>query len=183
LLLGGTNLNAVIPALYKNLDYDPSIIYRRCLIAIDPGAMVVGRTVSAKTVNDLVRYAKNNPGKLKYGQPRLVDTFSSELLKVSAGIDVAYIPIEVARRQLTICLAGKSTCCSTTNRFCFAHPGPQAARAGGDNRDPLVRAPDVPTMNESGLEAFRRESWYGLLAQPVRRLPSLINSTGPSTMD
>src|SRR5262249_21377418 len=67
LLLGGTNLNAVIPALYKNLGYDPvESFVAVASIAIDAGVMVVSPKITAKTVNEFVAYAKSNPGKVQY---------------------------------------------------------------------------------------------------------------------
>jgi len=167
LLLGGTNLNAVIPALYKNLDYDPVKSFTAVAsIAIDPGAMVVGRTVSAKTVNELVQYAKSNPGRLKYGTaPGLSTHLAAELLKVSADIDVAYIPYRGGAQAITDLLGGQIDMLFNNKSVLLPLIQDRKLRAlAVTTATRWSELPDVPTMNESGLEGFPSESWYGLLA-------------------
>jgi len=85
LLMGGTNLNAIIPAIYKALDYDPVKSFTAVAsIASDAVVMVVGPSVAAKTLGEFVQYAKANPGKLKYGSaPGIASHLASELLQVT----------------------------------------------------------------------------------------------------
>src|SRR3984893_289624 len=65
LLLGGTNSNAMAPALYKNLNYGPIRgLAAVASIATDSNALVVAPAVPVRTIEELVRYAKSNPGKL-----------------------------------------------------------------------------------------------------------------------
>jgi tripartite-type tricarboxylate transporter receptor subunit TctC len=68
LQLGGTNPNAMAKSLYRNLDFDPiKDLAAVALIAVDSNALVINPNVPAKTLQELVHYAKVNPGKLTSG--------------------------------------------------------------------------------------------------------------------
>src|SRR6516164_4042729 len=68
LLLGGTNNNGITPALYKDLDFDAVKDFAPVAsIATDSMALVVHPSVPAKTLAELVGYARDNPGKLSSG--------------------------------------------------------------------------------------------------------------------
>ena len=109
LLLGGTNLNAIIPAIYKGLDYDPvKSFVPVAAIASDSMVMVVNPSLPARTVAELVAYAKAHPGKLKYGSaPGIASHLGSELLKYRAGIDVPFIPYRGGAPAITDLMGGQ----------------------------------------------------------------------------
>ena len=68
LLLGGTNNNAITPALYKDLDFDAVKDFSPvATIAVDRLAVVVHPSVPVTTLAELAAYAKANPGKLSSG--------------------------------------------------------------------------------------------------------------------
>src|SRR5580698_3376012 len=68
LLFGGSNENAISPALYKKLDYDAvNDFVPVAPVAIDTNALVVNPAVPANTLAELVQYAKDHPGKLSSG--------------------------------------------------------------------------------------------------------------------
>jgi tripartite-type tricarboxylate transporter receptor subunit TctC len=167
LLLGSTNLNAIIPALYKTLDYDPIKSFTAVAsIASDGGVMVVGPTVSVKTVGEFVQYARSNPGKLKYGSaPGLASHLAAELLKVKAGIDVAFIPYRGGAPAITDLLGGQIDMLFNNKSVLLQLIQDKRLRAlavTGPARWPEL--PDVPTLSESGFEGFPSETLYGLLA-------------------
>src|SRR5262249_27788476 len=68
LLLGGSNNNAMAQALYKNLDFDPMNDFAPvAALATESLVLVVHPSVPARTLPELVRYARDNPGKLTSG--------------------------------------------------------------------------------------------------------------------
>jgi tripartite-type tricarboxylate transporter receptor subunit TctC len=70
LLLGGTNVNAISGALYANLGFEPVKSFAPvAMIYTDSLALALSPRVPADTSEQLVKYAKDNPGKLKYGAP------------------------------------------------------------------------------------------------------------------
>jgi tripartite-type tricarboxylate transporter receptor subunit TctC len=94
LLLGGTNDNALTPALYKTLEYDPMKDFAPvAALAIDSQAIVVNPAVPVHTIAELVRYAKDHPGKLTSGaavgiSPQLM----LEFFRVRTGTDIVFVP-------------------------------------------------------------------------------------------
>jgi tripartite-type tricarboxylate transporter receptor subunit TctC len=167
LVMGGTNLNAIIPAIYKNLDYDPvKSFIAVASIASDAVVMVVGPSVAAKTLGEFVQYAKANPGKLKYGSaPGIASHLASELLKSRADIDVPFIPYRGGSPAITDLLGGQIDMIFNNKSVLLQliQDGKLRALAvTADKRWPEL--PDVPTMRESGFADFPTEIIYGLLA-------------------
>ncbi|HEY4921053.1 MAG TPA: tripartite tricarboxylate transporter substrate binding protein [Xanthobacteraceae bacterium] len=167
LLMGGTNLNAIIPAIYKNLDYDPvKSFVSVASIASDSMVMVVNPSVPATSVAELVAYAKVHPGKLKYGSaPGIASHLASEQLKFRAGIDVPFIPYRGGAPAISDLLGGQIDMLFNNKSVLLtliqAHKlRPLAVTA--EKR--WAELPDVPTMQESGFPGFPRDIVYGLLA-------------------
>jgi tripartite-type tricarboxylate transporter receptor subunit TctC len=167
LLLGGTNLNSIIPALYKNMEYDAiSGFVAVASIASDPGVLVVGANVKAKTVAELVADAKANPGKLKYGSaPGLASHLEAELLKQRAGIDVSFIPYRGGAPAITDLLGGQIDMLFNNRSVLLQLIQDGKLRAlAVTSAKRWAELPNVPTMAESGFPDFPEEVWYGLLA-------------------
>jgi tripartite-type tricarboxylate transporter receptor subunit TctC len=167
LLLGGTNLNSIIPALYKNLDYDPVRSFVPVAsIASDGMVMVVNPSVPVKTVGEFVAYAKAHPGKLKYGSaPGIASHLASELLKYRAGIDVPFIPYRGGAPAITDVLGGQIDMLFNNKAVLLALIQDHKLRplaVVSDKRWPEL--PDVPTMQEAGFPGFPTDIVYGLLA-------------------
>ena len=167
LLMGGTNLNAIIPAIYKNLDYDPVKSFTAvAAVASDAVIMVVNPSVPAKTVAEFVQQAKASPGKLKYGSaPGIASHLASELLKYRAGIDVPFIPYRGGGPAITDLLGGQIDMIFNNKSVLLALIQGEKLRAlavTADRRWPEL--PDVPTMREAGFPDFPTDILYGLLA-------------------
>ena len=109
LLLGGTNNNAITPALYKDLDFDAVKDFAPvAALAIDPLALVVHPSVPAKTLAELVRYAKDNPGKLTSGGGvGIAPHFLLEFIRVRSGTNIVFVPYKGAAPAITDALAGQ----------------------------------------------------------------------------
>jgi tripartite-type tricarboxylate transporter receptor subunit TctC len=167
LLMGGTNLNAIIPAIYKNLDYDPVKSFTAVAsVASDAVVMVVNPSVPARTVAEFVQHAKANPGKLKYGSaPGIASHLASELLKYRAGIDVPFIPYRGGGPAITDLLGGQIDMIFNNKSVLLALIQDGRLRAlavTAEKRWPEL--PDVPTMRESGFPDFPTDIVYGVLA-------------------
>jgi tripartite-type tricarboxylate transporter receptor subunit TctC len=167
LLMGGTNLNAIIPAIYKNLDYDPVRSFTPVAsVASDAVIMVTNPSVPAKTVAEFVQHAKANPGKLKYGSaPGIASHLASELLKYRAGIDMPFIPYRGGGPAITDLLGGQIDMIFNNKSVLLALIQGEKLRAlavTADRRWPEL--PDVPTLREAGFPDFPSDILYGLLA-------------------
>ena len=175
LLLGGTNNNAITPALYKNLDFDAVKDFAPvATVVTDTLAVVVHPSVPAKTMAELVAYAKANPGKLSSGGGVGISPhFLLEFVRVKSGANIVYVPYKGAAPALTDVLANQIQMHSTAKSVLLPHILSGKLRAlavEGDKRWPEL--PDVPTLTEAGFDGFPPAIWYGFLApagtpQPV----------------
>jgi tripartite-type tricarboxylate transporter receptor subunit TctC len=167
LLLGGTNSNAMAPALYKNLSYDPIRDFVAVAsIATDSNALVVAPSVPARTLAELVTYAKANPGKLVSGAALgIFPHFALELLKVRAEIDMIFVPYKGAAPAIADLLGGQIQLSAAAKSVLLPHI--QAGKVRPLAVTSMTRWPElreVPTMLESGFSGYPSEIWFGLLA-------------------
>jgi len=150
-----------------------------------PNVLAVNAQVPAKTVKELVAYAKANPGKLNYASvgPGSSSHLNGELLKSLAGIDIVHIPFNGSPPAVTATIQGE-----TQMIFAVMQPLQAQIQAGklralgvtSAKRFPLL--PDLPTIAESGYPGFVSLAWNGVLVpagtpKPViARLNAEINA-------
>src|SRR5215470_1218004 len=93
LMMGSLSTFGTNPVLYK-LDYDPMKAFTPVASAVvDKLVMVAGPALSVKSVQELVAYAKANPGKLNYGNAIGIGPhFTVEMFKIKSGTDIVHIP-------------------------------------------------------------------------------------------
>jgi tripartite-type tricarboxylate transporter receptor subunit TctC len=174
--LGYTGTLAIGPSLYKNSGYDPRKDFAAIgLIGNAPNSLVVHPSFPAKTIGELIAYAKANPGQINFGSAGAgtVSHITGEYFASSAGIKLVHIPYKGTGPALTDLLGGHIP-------MAFAPiPATHANVAGGRLRALAVTStarsgllPDVPTIAESALPGFDASLYYGLIApagtpQPV----------------
>jgi len=159
----GSSLSGVFAL--KTLDYDPV----KDVVPIGTAAthhwvLVVAPTVPAKSVKELVDYAKANPGKLNWGfgqgtSPHMY----GELFKAATGIDVHNIPYKSGTLAVPDVLAGRidMNFGTASNLLPLIQEGKLRALAiSSEVRSPDL--PNVPTMAESGFPYLTRGGWMGL---------------------
>ena len=176
LLSGGSNENAITPALYKNLDYDPVRDFVPvAAVATDSNAVVVNPSVQATTLAELVSYAKKNPGKLTSGSTLgIAPHLLLEFLRARTGTDIVFVPYkgaapamaDVLGNQIQIYASAKSTLLPQIKSGKL-----RALAVTSAERWPEL--PDVPTLRESGLDGFPTALWFGMMA-PAATPPDVI---------
>jgi len=167
LLLGFIGPLSISPTMQK-VNYDPL----RDFISLDFFAssyhlVVAHPSVPAKTMKELVAYAKANPGKLNYASSGSGANLhlSGELLKMVTGIDMVHIPYKGAGPAAAAVLGGEAQLLfsSITAALPLVRAGKLNALAvTSPKRSPL--APEVPTLNEQGMFGIEVPSWYTLMA-------------------
>lgn len=167
LLLGGTNPNAIAQLLYRHLDFRPVKDFAGvALIGFDSNALVVHPSVPAKSIQELVQYAKANPGKLTSGATVGIGPhICLELFRVRTGTDITFVPYKGAAPAVADLLGGQIQIGMTSKAVLLPLIREGRLRAlavTSDVRWPEL--PDVPTLRETGLNGFPGYLWLGLLA-------------------
>lgn len=158
---------AVNPTLYGKLPYNPlTDLVPIVQIADVPNVLVIHPSVPANTMEELIAYAKANPGKLNYGSTGIGTSshLSSFMLSKRVGFEATHIPYKGAD-ALKDLLAGRI-------QFMFATiPSVMPHIAAGKLKPMAVSSlkrsrsmPDVPTVVEKGFPQFEAGSWFGFFA-------------------
>jgi tripartite-type tricarboxylate transporter receptor subunit TctC len=168
LLLGYSGTLAIGPSLYKNVGYDPRKDFAPIgLIGHAPSVLAVHPSFPAKSVAELIAYAKANPGKVNFGSAGVgsVNHISGEYFARLAGITLVHIPYKGTGPALTDLLGGHIPMALAPIPAVHANVAAGRLRAlavTGKSRSILL--PEVPTIAETGLSGFEASLYYGLVA-------------------
>ncbi|MGZ5228450.1 MAG: Bug family tripartite tricarboxylate transporter substrate binding protein [Burkholderiales bacterium] len=173
------------PLMYENTRYDIA----RDFVAISqvtsqPYVLTVNPAVPAKSLQDLISYAKTNPGKLNYasaGQGSIIH-LTSELFNRVAGVRTVHVPYKGIGAAYPDILANNVQMVFASIVSVLPHLKGQRLRAlavTGPSRAKSL--PDVPTANEAGAKGFVVTNWYGLVA-PARTSHTIIDRLNRDVM-
>ena len=168
LLLSFTGTMAIAPSLYKNVGYDPRRDFAPIgMIGNAPNSLVVHPSFPARTLAELVAYAKTNPGKVNFGSAGAgtASHITGEYFAASAGIKLVHIPYKGTGPALTDLLGGHIPMAFAPIPASHANVSAGLLRAlavTSTSRSTLL--PDVPTVAESGFPGFDASLYYGLVA-------------------
>jgi tripartite-type tricarboxylate transporter receptor subunit TctC len=184
LLLGNTSVLIHIPILSSRAGYDPAKFAPVALLATSYQVIFVNPAVPAQSMQELIAYAKANPGKLNYSSAGVGNTLhlAGELLKVRAGIEMVHVPFNSGSEALRAVLSGQvqlSLTTLTTLLPLIQEGKLRALAATSPTR--YAELPDVPTMIECGFPDFTVPAFFSVVAPPgtskpvVDRLNTVIN--------
>jgi tripartite-type tricarboxylate transporter receptor subunit TctC len=97
LMFANTSTLSINPAVYRNLDFDPSKAFVPvALVGTTSNIVVVNRALPVKSIADLIAYGKANPGKLSYSSPGVGTPphMIGELFKLRTGLDITHVPYD-----------------------------------------------------------------------------------------
>ena len=186
LLFASTTALSIVPFVFHNVDYDPIKSFVPIAgVSNGPMVVVIHPSVPAKTVQQLVAYAKANPGKLNYGSgiaspPHLAWALFTQV----TGADIFYVPYRAMASAMTDLVAGEIQMMidGTGPLLPYIQDGKARALAvTGKTRSPEF--PDLPTMIESGYPDYVLTFWTGVLAPVgtpsaiVTKLNAVINDS------
>lgn len=177
LVLVHQGIVAVNPHLYARTGFDPLKDFAPVTRLVDTTLLfLVPQASPFQSVADVVRAARQNPGKLSYGSsgngtpPHL----AAELFRNVAKIQVTHVPYKGATPSLTDLLAARVdfSVDSPSSHGPHVKSGRlRALAATGAQR--LAAYPEVPTMAEAGVPGYEYHSWIGLLA-PARTPAGIV---------
>jgi len=156
--------NAILPHLQK-LNYNPETdLVPVTIAAKTANVLVVNPSVPAKTMKELIDYAKANPGKLTFASQGNGSTghIVGEQFKSAAAIDIGHVPYRGAAPAAQDLIAGHVTMLFDvlTTAVPQIQSGKVRAIAIADSkRAPSL--PDVPTVAEAGLPELESGPWFG----------------------
>lgn len=164
LMFGGNGTHSANPHLSKNIKYDPIKDFTPIARLATAGAVLLVLPDSPyKSMADLVRGAKSNPGKLSYGAPNVGSLIASETIKKVMGLDITRVPYRATPQAMTDVIAGVITMAFVDVAGALSNVTGGKARAlviTSAKRSALL--PDVPTMQEAGFKDFDLTYWTGL---------------------
>jgi tripartite-type tricarboxylate transporter receptor subunit TctC len=170
--------HVINPSLQKKLPYDTIKDFAAISMVADvPTVLVVHPSVPAKTLKELIAYAKANPGKLNYASAGkgTVGHLAAELLKSMAEIKMVHVPYKGAGPAMTDILGGHVQMIFSSMPAAMPHIQSGMLRSivmTGAKRS--AAAPNIPTMAEAGLPGFEVSSGFGLFA-PAKTPRTVIN--------
>jgi tripartite-type tricarboxylate transporter receptor subunit TctC len=185
LLLGGTNVNAMMGVVYKDLPFDPIASFAPIApICVDSMALAVSPHLPAESFAQFVQHAKANPGKLTYGAPPgIYPHFASEFFKVKTGTDILFVPYKGAAPAITDLLGGHIDMVLNARSVLLVHFKSGKLRPlAVTSKVRWPELPDTPTMQELGVAGFPTEVWFGLLA-PVGTPPAIVGALNAAIND
>jgi tripartite-type tricarboxylate transporter receptor subunit TctC len=167
LFMGSLGTNAVLAHLTK-LTFDPDKdLVPITHVATFPNVLVVNAALPVKSVQELVAYAKANPGKLSYASQGNAASghLVGEQFKQHAGIAAVHVPYRGAAPALQDLVAGHVQMMfdSVTLQMPLIKDGKTRALAVL-TRQRIDALPDVPTMIEAGFGQMQSGTWFGLFA-------------------
>ena len=156
-------------SLYKELPYDPAKFVPITIYATLPNAIAARIDLPANSVQELIAYAKANPGKVTYASQGSGTTshLAAEMLASMAGLALVHVPYKGEVPALTDMIAGRVDI-FIGNIYAglrFQQAGKVKFLGVADTaRSPVV--PDIPTVSEAGLPGFVAIAWFALVAPP-----------------
>jgi tripartite-type tricarboxylate transporter receptor subunit TctC len=177
LLMANLGPNAINPVIYKKLPYDAIKDFSAItLTTIVPQFIVVSPSLPIYSVNDLISYAKANPGKVTFASAGngASNHLSGELFNAMAGIKMQHIPYKGDAPGLVDVMAGQVNVALPTAIAAAPHVRSGKLRAlAVTSTKRLPSFPDVPTVSET-LPGFEAVSWGGVMV-PAGTPQPIIN--------
>lgn len=168
---------AILPHLYKNLPYDTlSDLAPVTRVAAAPYILVVHPSMQARSVKELIGYAKAKPGEINFasGGNGTGTHLSGEMFKLISGANIVHVPYKGASLGLTDVIGGQVQMMFVGLPPALAHVRAGKLRAlGVTTRKRNFLVPEVPTVAEGGLPGYEVEPWWGVLA-PARTPAALL---------
>jgi len=157
------------PYLYKSLNYDPTQLIPIAIMSHVPNVVLVREDFPAKTVQELIAYAKANPGKINYASQGIGTTshLTAELFQKLTQTKLVHVPYKGTAPALNDLIAGNVDL--MFNELATSLPLHKAGRArilAVTVKARVAALPDIPTLQEAGVSGCDSDTWHALTAPP-----------------
>ncbi len=183
---GNVGTLSINRSLLSSLPYNPDGFTPIATMGRVQNVLVVRNDLPVKTVQELIAYARRNPGKLNMasGGNGTTGHLGGELFKAMAGVFMVHVPYRGASQGLADLMGGSADLMFDNISSAVPHVRNGRVRAlgvTGAQRSPVM--PEVPTIQEAGLKDYETTAWGGVVGPPgmpaelVQRLNRDINRT------
>jgi tripartite-type tricarboxylate transporter receptor subunit TctC len=170
IVMGAVATHAINPALYPKMPYDAIRDFQPVtLVASVPNVLVLNPNTPAKSVKELVDYAKANPGKLNFGSGSngSAGHLAGEMFKQLTGTYMVHIPYAGGNPAMLALLSGQTDLMfdNLANSIAQVKNGKLRALAVTTLKRSSF-APELPTLQEADarLKGFDINTWFGVMA-------------------
>lgn len=177
LFMGTVGTHAINQSLYKKLPYDPLKDFTPLSrVATVPNLLVAHPSRPYKTVQEMIAYAKANPGDVTYGSPGSGASphVSGALFQSMTGAELTHIPYKGSAPAVSDLLGNQIAVIFDNMPSAIQHVRSGKLRpiaVTTAKRSPEL--PDVPTIAEAGVPGYEATSWFGLWAPAGTPAPVL----------
>ena len=178
LLMANLGPNAINAAVYPKLPYDSIKDFAPVtLTTMVPQVLVAGPALPAKTLQEMLDYARANPGKINYGTGGngSANHLAVELMANIANVNLVAVPYKGDAPAMTDTISGQVA--MTMPTVVAATPLIKAGKLrplAVTTKTRVASLPDVPTMQEAGVPGYESSSWGGVMA-PAGTPVAIIN--------
>ena len=164
--------------MYKGLAYDSERDFMPVvLVAKSPMIITATPDFPAKTLPELIAYARQNPGKVNVGHPGngTLGHITSSLIQQFAGVEMTHVPYRGSAPLITDLLGGQVNVAMDfmpTYLQLIADRKIRALAVTTSKR--VAQLPDVPTVQEAGFKGFEATAWYAIVA-PTGTPPEIVS--------
>jgi tripartite-type tricarboxylate transporter receptor subunit TctC len=165
-LLVSASVHVINPFLYKNVPYDVVTDFTPVMLLAD-GPLIVSTTpsIAANNLKDFFDLVRKAPQKFTFGATTIgsASHLAIELLKRDAGLDTLVIAYKGTAPALTDLMSGQIQLLADPMLSSLPlAQGSKIKALGLTSRKRAAAAPEIPTVEESGVKGFEFVSWYGL---------------------
>jgi tripartite-type tricarboxylate transporter receptor subunit TctC len=177
ILMGLIGPMSVSSSLVEKMPFDPvKDLAPVTLLITLPNVLVVHPSIPVTNLRELIAYAKQNPGKLRYGFPGVGTSnhLSAEQFNMMAGIKTSGVPYKASAQMTTDLIGGHIEMMFHNAPVVLPHVRSGALRGlaiTSAQRNPA--APDIPTLGEAGVPGYEVTSWYGMYV-PAGTPPAVV---------
>jgi tripartite-type tricarboxylate transporter receptor subunit TctC len=170
--------------LYKRLKFDPTAFEPLAIMSSIPNTLVVRPEFPADSVQDLIAYAKANPGKVNFGSQGIGTTphLTGELFARVTGTQLSHVPYRGTAQAVNDLIGGHvDLLFFQLDSVREQYQAKKAKMLAVTTPERVASVPEVPTMDEAGVKDFRSDTWNALAAPPktpaaiVAKLNAAIN--------
>jgi len=178
LLMGNIGPLAINPSLYPSVPYDVGRDLKAvALVSSYPNVLVVNPKVPVKTVQELIKLAKDKPGSLNFASAGVGQShhLSGEMFKNMTGVDIVHVPYKGTGPALADLLGGHVEMMFSNVPAAITYIKAGTLRPLGSTGLARSKAlPDVPTIAEAGVPGYDVISWLAMVA-PAKTPDAIVD--------